>query len=190
MAMEREKLSTWLAAQIEEKGWTIRELGRRAGVSHTAVARAVSGETTPNADTCISLARALGAEPEWILRLAGRLPPLPPEVANEQELINLYRRLDPARCKAALSMMRGLVQGMSGHYTFVPADENAMDAACFRAMERLADEGNLIEVARKIQDNTTLRQQLAIDRKLDRMDAEDEARRGTGPDESGGSKTS
>jgi transcriptional regulator with XRE-family HTH domain len=108
MAMEREKLTTWLAAQIEERGWTIRELGRRAGVSHTAVARAVSGESTPNADTCIGLARALGAEPEWVLRLAGRLPPLPPEVANERELISLYRSLPPDRREAALDAIRGL----------------------------------------------------------------------------------
>lgn len=108
LAMTKENLSTWLAKQVETRGWSLRELARRASVSHTAIARAVSGETTPDANTCVGIARALGEQPEHVLRLAGYLPSLPPEATEEKEVISIFRSLPRHRRESALAMLRGL----------------------------------------------------------------------------------
>jgi transcriptional regulator with XRE-family HTH domain len=185
-----ETFSCWLEHQIRQRSWKPADLARAAGIPNATISRILNGTRQAGPDVCRAIAKALRVSQEEVFRQRGFLDPIPSPVAAEEELVYLYRSLNPDRREIALDVMRGLVQGMSGHYAFVPADENALDAACFRAIMNLADEEKWIETIRKIQGNTTLRQQLGIDRKLDRMDAEDEARCGTGPDESGGSKTS
>lgn len=72
-----QELITWVKAELTDRGWSHRELARRAGVSQTAVSGTLSGERNPGADFCIKLAKAFDETPERLLRLAGILPPLP-----------------------------------------------------------------------------------------------------------------
>jgi transcriptional regulator with XRE-family HTH domain len=115
MDMKSNSLSSWLAKQLEDRGWSARELARRAGVSHTAIVRAVNGQTRPKAEVCISIAEALSEDPISILRTAGFLHRLPPQVRQEQELQDLIRALPPDRVDAALSMLRGLSSDTGRH---------------------------------------------------------------------------
>ena len=79
----------------ETRGWSMSELGRRAGVSHASISLVTSGQQSPTADFCVKIADALGWSKEDTLRLAGILDPLPPEVPEERELLRLFRDLDP-----------------------------------------------------------------------------------------------
>lgn len=104
-------LSTWLANELKTRGWSIRELARRANISHTTIADVLSGQRAPTWDFCATIARTLGEQPENILRLAGLLSPLPPPVEHEQEALSLFRSL-PADLRAtALRLLRSLKPG-------------------------------------------------------------------------------
>jgi transcriptional regulator with XRE-family HTH domain len=102
------KLSTWLANEIETRGWSIRELARRAGVSHTTVADVISQQRIPTWDFCAAIAGALDKSPEDIFRLAGLLPPIPPAVEEEREAIGILRALSPELRAAVMNMLRSL----------------------------------------------------------------------------------
>ncbi len=86
----------------------MRELSRRAGISHTQIADVVNSRANPGADFCIAVARALGEQPEKMLRLAGILPPLPPAVEEENEILQIVRHLSPVQRQAALAILRSL----------------------------------------------------------------------------------
>lgn len=74
MTTERERFAAWLAVQLEERGWSNRELARRAGVSHTAMNDAVSGQGAITAKFCRKIGRALQVPLEDVMRRAGLLP--------------------------------------------------------------------------------------------------------------------
>lgn len=68
-----DNLSSWLAKELERRGWSHRELARRAGVSQTAVSQAISGDRNIGWDFCAKIAGPLDMTPEEVLRLAGLL---------------------------------------------------------------------------------------------------------------------
>jgi len=105
--------SEWLLGKIEESGLSYSEIGRRGHISHARISQVISGES-PGADFCIGVAKGLGLSPEDVLRRAGILPSLPPEVEEQQEAIRIIRRLDPTFRDAAMSMLRGLDQYRAG----------------------------------------------------------------------------
>lgn len=100
--------STWLVGQLNIKNWSHRELGRQAGVSGAAVSRVISGEQNPGFDFCMAVAKAFGEQPEKILRLAGLLPPEPAQAQNEDQLLDVFRRLSAAQQRFLLDAARGL----------------------------------------------------------------------------------
>jgi transcriptional regulator with XRE-family HTH domain len=69
-------LPVWLKLRMESQNWGVRELARRAGVSHPRISDALNGKE-PSLDTAIVLARLFKETPEAILRIAGVLPPIP-----------------------------------------------------------------------------------------------------------------
>lgn len=108
--MERmdNKLATWIIEQLKDRGWSHRELGRRAGVSGAAVSRVISDSQNPGWDFCAGVARALGEPPEKIFRLAGLLPPEPAPVQEEGKLIAAFRQLPSQKQQFLLESVRGL----------------------------------------------------------------------------------
>lgn len=58
----------WLLDILEEKGWSMSELGRRCDTTHVTISRLVSGERKPSPELTIRLARALGVTPEEVFR--------------------------------------------------------------------------------------------------------------------------
>jgi len=93
---------------MEERGWSMRELGRRAGVSNALVSLVVNEQAAASAEFCIKVADAFGWPKEETLRLAGILDPLPPEVADEQDMIRAYRAIAPELRQVALDLLRDL----------------------------------------------------------------------------------
>lgn len=104
------KLSTWLVNQLNDRNWSHRELGRRAGVSGAAVSRVISGEQNPGADFCAKIAKALGEPQDKIFRLAGLLSSNPGPARCEDELLAVFRQLSEERQGFLLDAARGLVR--------------------------------------------------------------------------------
>ena len=77
----------WLTTELDTRGWTNSELARRADVGFSTVSRVFSRQQNPGLDFCIGVARALDLPPEDVLRRAGLLPPLPPSVTEEREIV-------------------------------------------------------------------------------------------------------
>jgi transcriptional regulator with XRE-family HTH domain len=71
----------------EGRGLTRVQLGVYAGVSTATVSLAENGRRTPNAETLVKLADALGVEPGDLFKEPvplAQAPPLPPEVSDEK----------------------------------------------------------------------------------------------------------
>ena len=87
----------WLNAQTERRSWSNNELGRRAGVSRSTISLVLTGQQSPTWEFCYRMAQALKEPPEKVFRLAGLLPPAPPERDPLiQELLEIARKLDAA----------------------------------------------------------------------------------------------
>ena len=86
-------LAAWLTGEVERRGWSLRELGRRSGLSGAVISDVARGQQRPGLRFCVQIAGALGLPPEGVLRRAGLLPPLPPAVEEEQEAVVMLRQL-------------------------------------------------------------------------------------------------
>ena len=88
------ELSTYLNEELQKRGWSIRELARRSGVSHTAVSYVMSGQREAGLRFCNGVARALDVPPEIILRLAGRIPQRATRKQLTDEILFYFDRMD------------------------------------------------------------------------------------------------
>jgi transcriptional regulator with XRE-family HTH domain len=103
-------LATWLKRELKLRGWSMREMARRAGVSHTAIINLVNGRTNPSAQFCLQIAEALQMPPEEIYRSAGLLPSSTPEEASLLEANYLFARLSEGEQETVLTIMRALAE--------------------------------------------------------------------------------
>jgi transcriptional regulator with XRE-family HTH domain len=94
-------LSEWILAEIDKRGWSLRQLARRAELSHSVVASVANGTSNAGLEVCMGLARAMHTPLEEIFRLAGILPPRRTiseshaayRINDEARLLDLYREL-------------------------------------------------------------------------------------------------
>jgi DNA-binding XRE family transcriptional regulator len=108
MATMANDLVSWLAENLEERGWSLRELARRAEISHTTVSSVLKEQQAPSWEFCAEIARVFGLQPERVFVMAGLMPAPPPPVLEEHEAVALLRSLDPGARAYALAMLRGL----------------------------------------------------------------------------------
>lgn len=107
MNLMYDKLITFIKTELEERGWSHRELARRARVSQTSISGTLAKQRTPGAEFCIKVARAFGVEPEFMLRLAGILPPLPPgDDALQAAVLDVFKRLSVEKRREVLAYTR------------------------------------------------------------------------------------
>lgn len=111
--MENDFVS-WLVEELDDRGWSQRELARRAGISAASVNQILGEQREPSPDFCISLASAFRLPAEFILRKAGHLPPGPKEEtdprirATVEQLLTIWNRikhLDPDSLDALLNIV-------------------------------------------------------------------------------------
>lgn len=67
-------LAAWLNTEVARRGWSLRQLARRAGVSHTTIVKMANGIGQPEVKTCQLVAKALAVPEDELLRMAGILP--------------------------------------------------------------------------------------------------------------------
>lgn len=106
-------MATWLTEELRARGWSMREMARRVGVSHTAIVNIAHGRARPSAGLCREIARVLRVPPEHVFRLAGLLPPDPPESPSLVEANFLFAQLCEDEQDILLTMMRALVEKRS-----------------------------------------------------------------------------
>lgn len=90
-------LSDWLTTELAERGWSMRELARRSGISTAQISDVISGNANPGVKFCQAIAKGLGVPPTEIFRLAGHLPARSnlslADVPRLQEFVERFARL-------------------------------------------------------------------------------------------------
>jgi len=92
-----EYFGEWLRKEIEERGWTMGALARRADVSHAAISRVVNGERGAGPELCRAIARAFEMPEEHVFRMAGLLSqlPSPDDDLTFAQVYDMMNRLTP-----------------------------------------------------------------------------------------------
>lgn len=68
------ELIDWAGRELETRGWSMRELSRRSGLSVGTISDVLNDRANPGLDFCVGVARALDVPPENVLRMAGLIP--------------------------------------------------------------------------------------------------------------------
>lgn len=85
----------WLKSEIERRGLSYSEIGRRGDITHARISQVLSGEP-PGKVFCIGIANAFGLEANEVLRLAGHpVPELDTSTlnGNSKDLLGIYHQL-------------------------------------------------------------------------------------------------
>lgn len=83
----------WLAKQLEERGWSIRETARRAEISHTTIADVLAGNRMPTWDFCAAIAKVFEEPPVSIFIKAGLLSVTPESERTVERLSDIIREM-------------------------------------------------------------------------------------------------
>jgi len=102
------KLGEWLQTELAKRGWSMRKLAMRSGLDPRSVSSAVRTGITPEVNSIIRMAEALGEDPVFALRLAGAVPTLLPETTEEEKLLCIFRVLPHHLRQAVMWMVRGM----------------------------------------------------------------------------------
>jgi transcriptional regulator with XRE-family HTH domain len=90
----------WLTIELNRLSLIQRQFAKQAGLSSSLVNNVVAGTMPPSADFVITAGTTLGVNPVPLLRLAGHLPPEPPQgdeidVTDLDTLTAIIRSLPP-----------------------------------------------------------------------------------------------
>jgi transcriptional regulator with XRE-family HTH domain len=102
------ELPNWLNRELQKRGWSMRELGRRSGVSQAQISNVINGIARPSADFCIKVAKAFRLPPETVLRRAGILPALTTIKEERETLLHYFDQLSSADQNRLLAIARTL----------------------------------------------------------------------------------
>ena len=98
------KLVDWLSKELDQRGWSYRELARRSGLSNSTISNVMTGQRSATDAFCKKVGRALGYSPEALMRMAGILPEIDDEDRlSIRELVEIVRRLPKDALKEVLN---------------------------------------------------------------------------------------
>ena len=103
-------ITQWLIEEVNKRGWSFRELGRRAGLSSGAISKIITGVSLPRWEFCRKVALAFNVPAEKVFRLAGLLPPEPKETTNMREMKHLFSQLSPKDQKRFIVFVRTFLE--------------------------------------------------------------------------------
>jgi len=105
-----DSLGAWLKNEARQRGYPLREVSRRAGVSQTTVAKIARGDVhSLSPETIMALASVFDAPLADVYRLAGLLPDEAPASLPEQ-LETYLKRLSPEDQERILDLARRLAE--------------------------------------------------------------------------------
>ena len=108
--MMKPDFPVWFSEQLQERGWSRREMARRLGVSHSSIAYLAKGEMKPSVRMCKKIASAFLVPNQEVMARVGMLDPIPPETASRREADFLFSRLSDEEQEIVLAQMRALVE--------------------------------------------------------------------------------
>ncbi len=91
------KLRSWLNNELNDRGWSHRELARRSKISQAQISGFLSGERGIGLDTINAISRVLQIPPEKLLEMADLLPSTVPKDYTFDEILQVMKRLSPER---------------------------------------------------------------------------------------------
>jgi len=99
---------------MEKNGWGVREVARRAELSHTLISNIVNLGEQPSFDTCVALAPVLDVSPVTLIYMAGLLPRPPEWTPDMEETRSILSRLSDSDRQAMMAFAKEkLRQGAS-----------------------------------------------------------------------------
>lgn len=101
-------LIPWLNSELLNRGWSQRELARRAEIAQSSISDVLAYKRLPTWDFCAGIARALGVPIDEVFILAGLKPAPPTPVPEEGEAIALLRDLPTTERSVVIKQLRGL----------------------------------------------------------------------------------
>ena len=125
-----EKLIEFLKAELSSRGWSHRELARRAGVSPTSVSGTINSHRPAGSDFCKKIATALDVPPERVLRIAGLLPAVPDENSDTRAIIDMLHNMTALQQRDVLVFVK-FIYSISNSYArsgFGNPDQNQRQA--------------------------------------------------------------
>lgn len=91
--MEEDKFPTWLNGELKKRGWSQRELARRAKISSGTISNLISGMRGRGIDSLTSIAEAFEMPPEEIFRIAGVFSSAPSDTEYHEQLNHIIEHL-------------------------------------------------------------------------------------------------
>ncbi len=105
MSSSPNELIEWLTLNMNKNNWGVREVARRAGVSHPTVSDVLNGKP-PSLDTSVALAKLFNTTPELILRMAGVFSSGKDDLSpKKRQLIHLAEQSDDDAVDMALAVL-------------------------------------------------------------------------------------
>jgi len=105
-----DKLIEWLIKEIEQRGWSQRELARRANLAPTTVSEVIAGRTRPGLEFCKGIGKALDVPAADVLRLAGLLPPITEDIRLNEECLYNFNLLSVEHRRLVIIILRALAK--------------------------------------------------------------------------------
>jgi len=96
------KLRNWLNDELNDRGWSHRELARRSGISQAQISGFLSGERGIGLDSINAISRVLQIPPEKLLEMVDLLPSTYPKDYTFDEVLKIMKRLSPERRRELL----------------------------------------------------------------------------------------
>lgn len=122
MYLMKQPLIDFLNEELKKRGWSGREFGRRADVSHDTIARILRGESLPEPETLRKFATALGHDESYLLRLAGHLEETPRGL-TDPNVIALAQRLEELSPEERERVLRALYATIEAVVPITPREE-------------------------------------------------------------------
>ena len=112
------KFNDWLTTELDTRGWSVRELARRAAVSHATINGVLAENSNPGPDLCNGVSRALGVPAERVFRLAGLLPAqIIGDENTEREMLDYFRAMDRKDQQQILTITRAVYESRAKYDT-------------------------------------------------------------------------
>jgi transcriptional regulator with XRE-family HTH domain len=107
-------IATWMRRQLDRREWSAADLARHIGMSPGRISEWLAGKRQPSSASCLRLADAFDADPDYVLALAGHRPattPIPPDAELAELFAMLKRvRLTPDRLAGLKAQARAWLE--------------------------------------------------------------------------------